>query len=38
VDKQGRLRGIYETTGESVDPARVKAQLLEDVWRLEREA
>ncbi len=37
VDKQGRLRGIYETTGDGVDPARVKAQVLADAHRLERE-
>ncbi len=37
VDQRGQLRGIYETTGDAVDPARVKTQILADVRRLERE-
>jgi cytochrome oxidase Cu insertion factor (SCO1/SenC/PrrC family) len=37
VDKQARLRGIFETTGEGIDPRQVKAQILSAVNRLERE-
>jgi len=37
VDQRGQLRGVYETTGEGTDPAQVKAQILADVRRLERE-
>jgi cytochrome oxidase Cu insertion factor (SCO1/SenC/PrrC family) len=37
VDKHSRLRGIFETTGENIDPARVKMQILADIKRLERE-
>jgi protein SCO1/2 len=37
VDKRGALRGIFETTGEEVDPIQVKGQLLAAVRRLERE-
>jgi protein SCO1/2 len=37
VDKQGRMRGVYETTGEQVDPKRVKIQILQAVKHLERE-
>jgi protein SCO1/2 len=37
ADKRGRLRGVFETTGEGVDPQRVKARLLAAVKRLERE-
>jgi len=37
VDKRGQLRGVYQTTGEGVDPAQVKSQLLAGVRRLERE-
>src|SRR4051812_7102391 len=36
VDRKGRLRGVYETTGEGIDPEQVKAKLLADVQRLER--
>jgi cytochrome oxidase Cu insertion factor (SCO1/SenC/PrrC family) len=38
VDKQGRLRGVFETTGEGVEPQRVKSQLLAGIRRLERES
>jgi protein SCO1/2 len=38
VDKKGRLRGIYETTGEDIDPQKVKAQILSAVKRLDRES
>ncbi len=37
VDKKGQLRGAYETTGEDIDPKKVKAQILSAVKRLERE-
>ncbi len=36
IDKEGRLRGIYETTGEGIDAQQVHAQLLAAVQRLER--
>jgi cytochrome oxidase Cu insertion factor (SCO1/SenC/PrrC family) len=38
VDKQGQLRGIFETTGESVDPVQIKSEILSTVKRLEHEA
>jgi protein SCO1/2 len=38
VDKQGRLRGTFQTTGEGVDPAVSKAQILATVRQLERES
>ena len=37
VDKEARLRGVFETTGEDVDPQKAKAQILAAVRRLERE-
>jgi len=37
VDKQARLRGVYETGGEGVEWADVKKQLLVAVKQLERE-
>jgi cytochrome oxidase Cu insertion factor (SCO1/SenC/PrrC family) len=37
VDKHGRLRGIFETTGEGIDPQLVKRDLLAAVERLEHE-
>lgn len=37
VDKQSRLRGIFETGGEGIEPSAVKAQILNAVRRLERE-
>ena len=37
VDKQGRLRGIFETTGEDIQPEQVKQQIVDAVGRLERE-
>jgi protein SCO1/2 len=37
VDKQGRMRGVYETTGEQVDPKKVKSQVLQAIKQLERE-
>jgi len=37
VDKQGRMRAFYETTGEEVDPHRVKGQILRAMARLEHE-
>jgi protein SCO1 len=37
ADKQARLRGVFETTGEGIDPQNVKARILAVVRRLERE-
>ena len=37
ADKQGQLRGIFETTGEGVDPQKVKTEILAAVSQLERE-
>ncbi len=37
VDKKGQLRGVYETTGEGIEPQQVQAQLLTGLRRLERE-
>ena len=37
ADKRGQLRGVFETTGEGIDPQNVKAQILAAVSRLERE-
>jgi protein SCO1/2 len=37
VDKQAQLRGVFETTGDDVDPQKVKAQILAAVRQLEQE-
>jgi cytochrome oxidase Cu insertion factor (SCO1/SenC/PrrC family) len=37
ADKQSRLRRVFETTGEGIDPQNVKARILAVVGRLERE-
>lgn len=37
VDKQTRLRGVFQTTGEGVDPAHVRSEMLATVQQLERE-
>jgi len=37
VDKRAQLRGVFETTGEGIDPQEVKAQILQAVRQLERE-
>jgi protein SCO1 len=37
ADKRGQLRGVFETTGETIDPRQVKAQILSAVRQLERE-
>ncbi len=37
VDKQARLRGIFETTGEGIDPLRVQREIVGAVKKLERE-
>jgi protein SCO1/2 len=37
ADKQARLRGVFETTGEGTDPREVKARILAAVRQLERE-
>ena len=37
IDKQGQLRGIFETMGEGIAPDQVKAQIRAAIRRLERE-
>ena len=37
VDKQAQLRGVFETTGDDIDPQKVKAQILDALKQLERE-
>jgi cytochrome oxidase Cu insertion factor (SCO1/SenC/PrrC family) len=37
VDQQGRLRGVYETSGEGVDARASLAKLTADIRQLERE-
>jgi protein SCO1 len=37
ADTQARLRGVFETTGEGIDPQQVKTQILAAVSQLERE-
>ena len=37
VDKHAQLRGVFETTGEGVDPMQVKKQIVAAIRRLERE-
>ena len=37
VDKQSRLRGVYETSGDGIEFGQVKRQILAAVQRLERE-
>jgi len=37
VDRQARLRGVFDTTGEGVDPVEVKGKILAGIRRLERE-
>jgi protein SCO1/2 len=37
VDKRAQLRGVFETTGEGIDPMQVKGQILAAIRRLERE-
>ena len=38
VDKRGQLRGVFQTTGEGIDPRAVKIQILAAVRQLERES
>jgi len=38
VDKRGQLRGVFETSGERVEPLEMKQQIISAVKRLEREA
>jgi protein SCO1 len=38
ADKRGQLRGVFETTGEGIDPAQVKAEILSAVKQLEGES
>lgn len=37
VDAHARLRGVFETTGEDIDPRKVKTEILAAVKRLEHE-
>jgi protein SCO1/2 len=37
VDRKGQLRGVFQTTGEGIDPKQVQANILESVRQLERE-
>jgi len=37
VDQQGRLRGVFETVGEGIDPARVRGEILALIAQLEGE-
>jgi protein SCO1/2 len=37
VDKRSQLRGVFETTGEGIDPQQVQAKILAAVRQLERE-
>jgi protein SCO1/2 len=37
VDRHGRLRAVFETSGEGIDPAQVRDDILGAVRRLERE-
>jgi protein SCO1/2 len=37
LDKQGRLRGVFETSGDGIDPEQVKRQILAGIRQLERE-
>ena len=38
ADKRGQLRGVFETTGDGIDPAQMKAEILAAVRELERES
>ena len=38
ADKRGQLRGVFETSGEDIDPAQVQTQILAAVRQLERES
>ena len=37
VDKRARLRGVFETTGDEIDPQKDKAQILAAARQLEEE-
>ena len=37
VDKRAQLRGVFETTGDDIDPQKVKTEILSGIRRLERE-
>jgi cytochrome oxidase Cu insertion factor (SCO1/SenC/PrrC family) len=37
ADKRAQLRGVFETTGEGIEPENVKARILAAVKQLERE-
>jgi protein SCO1 len=38
ADKRGQLRGVFETTGDGIDPEKVKSEILAAVRQLERES
>lgn len=38
VDKRGQLRGVFETSGDELEPVQVRAQILAAVKQLERES
>jgi cytochrome oxidase Cu insertion factor (SCO1/SenC/PrrC family) len=38
ADKRGQLRGVFETTGEGIDPVQVKSEILAAVRKLEDES
>jgi cytochrome oxidase Cu insertion factor (SCO1/SenC/PrrC family) len=38
IDKHGRLRGIFETTGDNVDPVQTRREIVSAVRRLEHES
>jgi protein SCO1/2 len=37
VDRKAQLRGVFQTTGEGIEPKQVQAKILESVSQLERE-
>ena len=37
IDKRGQLRGIFETSGEGINPEEIKGEILDAAERLERE-
>jgi protein SCO1/2 len=37
VDRKGQLRGVFQTTGEGIDPQQVQEKILASVRQLERE-
>jgi len=37
IDKKGQLRGIFETSGDGIEPTEIREQILDATKRLERE-